>query len=139
MKSFLVIGLGRFGKHLAYQLTTLGHEVMAIDRDESRVNESMNFVSGAQIGDSNNKEFLKEGGAEGYEPVLRGTDVFRFRTAIPGASLKFEPEPMGPQFISAVGDDSITRFDKPKKSKGKNRNRGNRKNGRGKQSSKEQS
>lgn len=49
-------------------------------------------------------------------------------------SLKFEPEPMGPQFISAVGDDSITRFDKPKKSKGKNRNRGNRKNGRGKQS-----
>ncbi len=54
-------------------------------------------------------------------------------------SLKFEPEPMGPQFISAVGDDSITRFDKPKKSKGKNRNRGNRKNGRGKQSSKEQS
>jgi cell fate regulator YaaT (PSP1 superfamily) len=54
-------------------------------------------------------------------------------------SLKFEPEPIGPQFISAVGDDSITRFDKPKKSKGKNRNRGNRKNGRGKQSSKEQS
>ena len=38
-------------------------------------------------------------------------------------SLKNNPEPIGPQFISAVGDDSITRFDKPKKSKGKNRGR----------------
>lgn len=36
-------------------------------------------------------------------------------------SLKSEPEPEGPQFVSAVGDDSITRFDKPKKSKNKNR------------------
>ena len=54
-------------------------------------------------------------------------------------SLKFEPEPAGPQFISAVGDDSITRFDKPKKSKNKNRSRNNRKNGRGKRPSKEQS
>ena len=70
MKSFLVIGLGRFGKHLAYQLTTLGHEVMAIDRDESRVNESMNFVSGAQIGDSNNKEFLKSLGIRNYDVCI---------------------------------------------------------------------
>ena len=54
-------------------------------------------------------------------------------------SLKFEPEPAGPQFISAVGDDSITRFDKPKKSKNKNRGRNNRKNGRGKRPSKAQS
>jgi len=41
-------------------------------------------------------------------------------------SLRSEPEPVGPQFVSAVGDDSITRFDKPKKSKNKNRNRKNR-------------
>ena len=43
-------------------------------------------------------------------------------------SLKSEPVPDGPQFISAVGDDSITRFDKPKKNKkkksGKNRRNG---------------
>ena len=39
-------------------------------------------------------------------------------------SLKSEPEPTGPQFVSAVGDDSITRFDKPKKSKNKNRGKG---------------
>lgn len=39
-------------------------------------------------------------------------------------SLKSEPEPTGPQFVSAVGDDSITRFDKPKKNKNKNRGKG---------------
>ena len=46
-------------------------------------------------------------------------------------SLKNDPEPIGPQFISAVGDDSITRFDKPKKSKNKNRNRNGRSGGKG--------
>ena len=38
-------------------------------------------------------------------------------------SLKMDVTPEGPQFISAVGDDSITRFDKPKKSKNRGRNR----------------
>ena len=38
-------------------------------------------------------------------------------------SLKMEPEPAGPQFVSAVGDDSIPRFDKPKKGKRRNRKR----------------
>ena len=46
-------------------------------------------------------------------------------------SLKFDPEPMGPQFISAVGDDSITRFDKPKKQRNRNRHRGDNRDGRG--------
>ncbi|MBP5218126.1 MAG: hypothetical protein J6Z47_04175 [Bacteroidales bacterium] len=44
-------------------------------------------------------------------------------------SLKSEPVPDGPQFISAVGDDSITRFDKPKKNKKKRSGSKNRKNG----------
>ena len=46
-------------------------------------------------------------------------------------SLKFDPEPMGPQFISAVGVDSITRFDKPKKQRNRNRHRGDNRDGRG--------
>ena len=56
-------------------------------------------------------------------------------------SLKNDPEPLGPQFISAVGDDSITRFDKPKKQKSRNRNRNrdNRGGGRGKNPRKDQS
>ena len=42
-------------------------------------------------------------------------------------SLKADITPEGPQFISAVGDDSITRFDKPKKAKNRGRNRNGRK------------
>ena len=34
MKNILLIGLGRFGKHVAYQLNELGHEVMAVDANE---------------------------------------------------------------------------------------------------------
>ena len=37
MKSFLVIGLGRFGTSLACELCALGHEVMAVDLREERV------------------------------------------------------------------------------------------------------
>lgn len=59
MKSVLLIGLGRFGRHIAAQLEQLGHEVMGIDHDEDRVNDAMNVVTSAQIGDSTNEEFLK--------------------------------------------------------------------------------
>ena len=49
-------------------------------------------------------------------------------------SLKTEPEPAGPQFVSAVGDDSISRFDKPKRKNRKGRNeRNNRRNGKPRQ------
>ena len=44
MKNILLIGLGRFGKHVAYQLNELGHEVMAVDENENLVNE-INIVS----------------------------------------------------------------------------------------------
>ena len=39
MKNILLIGLGRFGRHLAVELNELGHEVMAVDDEEDRVNE----------------------------------------------------------------------------------------------------
>jgi hypothetical protein len=55
-------------------------------------------------------------------------------------SLKSDPEPVGPQFISAVGDDSITRFDKPKKGKGRGRgNKGRDNKNKGHRPKKEQS
>ena len=58
MKSILLIGLGRFGKHIAVKLQELNHEVMAIDKDEERVNEILPYVTNAQIGDSMKEEFL---------------------------------------------------------------------------------
>ena len=59
MKNILLIGLGRFGRHVAIQLNNLGHEVMAVDNNEERVNEVLPFVTNAQIGDSTNADFLK--------------------------------------------------------------------------------
>ena len=59
MKNILLIGLGRFGRHIALQLNKLGHEVMAVDINEERVNESLTIVTNAQIGDSTNTEFLR--------------------------------------------------------------------------------
>ena len=45
------------------------------------------------------------------------------KNGIKPESLKSEPEPVAPEFISAVGDDSITRFDEARKRKRKNKNR----------------
>ena len=52
MKSILLIGLGRFGQHIARKLYDLGHQVMAVDSEEARVNTVLPFVTNAQIGDS---------------------------------------------------------------------------------------
>ena len=67
MKNVLLIGLGRFGRHLAMQLSELGHQVMAVDRDEERVNECMPFVTNAQIGDSTRVDFLRSLGVGNYD------------------------------------------------------------------------
>ena len=67
MKNILLIGLGRFGKHIAIQSSQLGHEIMAVDLDEERVNDALPYVTNAQIGDSTNEEFLKSLGIANYD------------------------------------------------------------------------
>ena len=58
MKNILLIGAGHFGRHIAMQLSQLGHQVMAVDTDEERINDVLPFVTKAQIGDSTNADFL---------------------------------------------------------------------------------
>ena len=70
MKSILLIGLGRFGKHVAAQLNALGHEVMAVDQNETRVNDVLPFVTNAQIGDSTSEEFLRSLGVDNYDVCI---------------------------------------------------------------------
>ena len=67
LKNILLIGLGRFGRHLAVELNELGHEVMAVDDDEDRVNEILPYVTNAQIGDSTNANFLKSLGIGNFD------------------------------------------------------------------------
>ena len=58
MKSILIIGLGRFGRHIAMKLDELHHHVMAVDKEDTRVDAVLPFVTNAQIGDATNEDFL---------------------------------------------------------------------------------
>ncbi len=70
MKSILLIGLGRFGKHIAMKLRELNHQVMAVDCNEELVQEILPYVTNAQIGDSTNEEFLRSLGVDNYDACI---------------------------------------------------------------------
>lgn len=67
MKSFLIIGLGRFGKHLAEKFYELGDEVMAIDLNEERVQNIMPIVTSAKIGNCTNPDTMKTLGVSNFD------------------------------------------------------------------------
>ena len=67
MKSILLIGLGRFGRHMAIKLTELKHQVLAVDIREDRVNDVLPFVTHAQIGDSTNEQFIASLGVRNFD------------------------------------------------------------------------
>ena len=58
-KSFLIIGLGRFGKHLAHRLIDMGHDVMIVDKDPAIVDTLIDICPDASIGDCTNESVLK--------------------------------------------------------------------------------
>ena len=70
MKSILLIGLGRFGRHIAMHLNELGHQVMAVDKVEERVDAVLPYVTNAQIGDSTNGEFLESLGIRNFDVCI---------------------------------------------------------------------
>lgn len=67
MKSVLLIGLGRFGRHMAQKLRDLHHEVLAVDKSEQRVNDALGFVTNAQIGDSTSESFIASLGVRNFD------------------------------------------------------------------------
>lgn len=86
MKSVLLIGLGNFGSQLAKQLNERGHEVMAIDKNEARVNDILPYVTEALIGDSTNREFLRTLGVGNYDVCIVTISV-DFQSSLETASL----------------------------------------------------
>ena len=66
-KSILLIGLGRFGKSVALKLNELNQEVMAVDKNEERVNDVLPLVTDAQIGDATNEDFLRSLGVDNFD------------------------------------------------------------------------
>ena len=70
MKSILLIGLGRFGRHVAMKLSELHHQVMAVDRVEERVEAVLPYVTSAQIGDSKKAAFLESLGVRNFDVCI---------------------------------------------------------------------
>jgi len=77
MKSYLVIGLGRFGSELALKLYELGEEVMVMDTDEGLVNKIADRVTRAVTADARDLDVLEKLGAEHFDRavVAVGSDL----------------------------------------------------------------
>lgn len=107
MKNILLIGLGHFGKHIAMELNQLGHEVMAIDNDEEKVNDVLPYVTSAQIGDSTDSDFLESLGIRNFD-VCIVTMSGNFQNSLETTSLLKE---LGAEFVvSAAKRDVQEKF-----------------------------
>lgn len=67
MKSYIVIGLGRFGSRAAKRLCELGREVLAIDCNSDLVQPISSMVTQAVVADARDKEVLRALGAKDFE------------------------------------------------------------------------
>ena len=103
MKSVLLIGLNNFGVYMAKQLRELGHQVMAVDKREDRIDAVLPFVTDAQIGDSTSEPFLRSLGINNYDVCLVaiGND---FQGSLETASLLKE---LGAKLVVARADREV--------------------------------
>lgn len=70
MKTYAVIGLGRFGQAVACQLCSLGAEVLAIDKCSDLVQQVANNVTHAVVGDAQDKEVLRALGVRDFDCAI---------------------------------------------------------------------
>lgn len=67
MKSVLIIGLGRFGRHMAQKFIENGHEVMAIDISEDRADDAVGLIQQILIGDATEERFMESIGVRNFD------------------------------------------------------------------------
>lgn len=70
MKSVLIIGMGRFGHHLAQNMLELGNDVMIIDNDERKLEDMVPYATSSKIGDCTNPEVLKSLGISNFDLIF---------------------------------------------------------------------
>lgn len=70
MKSYIVIGLGRFGSEAARRLCELGCEVLAVDSHSDLVQQVSNEVTHAVVADARDKEVLRSLGAASFDCAI---------------------------------------------------------------------
>ncbi len=73
MDSFLVVGMGRFGRSLATELSDLGHDVLIIDRNEERVSAIADHVTHAVIGDARDENVIRSLGVSNFDVAVVAT------------------------------------------------------------------
>lgn len=67
MKSILIIGLGRFGCHMAHKFLENGHEVMAVDINEDRADDAVGEIQQILIGDATEERFMESLGVGNFD------------------------------------------------------------------------
>ena len=70
MQSFLIIGLGRFGAALVKELCRLGHEVIAVDKNEDAVSKIADYVTHSIVADVRDEEVLRSIGARNLDHAI---------------------------------------------------------------------
>ena len=70
MKSILLIGLGRYGRHVARKLHEMQHEILAIDKDEELVNKVLAYTNNALIADTTDRHFLESLGVSNFDTCI---------------------------------------------------------------------
>lgn len=77
MKNVLLIGLGRFGRHMAQKMYDIHNQVLAIDKDERRVQDAMGYVTNAEIGDATDPALIDSLGVRDFDlcVVTMGHDL----------------------------------------------------------------
>lgn len=67
MKSILIIGLGRFGRHMAHKLIEEGNDVLAVEKNEERAEMSVDVIQNIHIGDATNERFIESLGIDNFD------------------------------------------------------------------------
>lgn len=67
MKNVLLIGLGRFGRHMAQKMSDMDHQILAIDKSEHKVQEAMSYVTNAEIGDATDPALIASLGVKDFD------------------------------------------------------------------------
>lgn len=70
MKSILIIGMGRFGHHLAANFLENGHDVMIVDENEEKLEDMVPYATSTRIGDCTSEEVLKSIGVRNFDVVF---------------------------------------------------------------------
>ncbi len=70
MKSILIVGMGRFGHHLAKNFLENGHDVMIIDENEEKVEDMVPYATSTKIGDCTKEEVLNSLGIRNFDVVF---------------------------------------------------------------------